>query len=633
MVDAYQWDNDLKHYSTEAVSGTDDYVMAGTKYNIGDFNEIHFMYFNVNNLLVSKTYALTSGIQNDIRVVDIAVANANTFYITCLIRDNFNTRGGHDMIIVLGVDATGSIVSNATIKSAGGNNEYDNIYPLHSLYQNGKLFICGYVNDNASSYPAQPYYGGPTGGASGVDMRQAFVFKYDIGAGTIMSKTWDYWVANSNSRNDYDMAIRMIPLSNGDIYVTGSCNVPIDVSGFSYKYLSGTLSIFLDPVTLNDYSNKPFAKSTTPVYDPGYGEGEYGVGIIEDPNSPGYFVIGNYFNSLSPYAQYAFYPKPQSFWLTYLDANHEPPTIGIPLNRSTATWGGTWALQNLEGNTANDLLIAGMTTQHGTVGNGCTNLSPTPSNNNVNPFLIELSPFYNGSITNTINYAHVYTSNQGTGVEATGNSYYMLGAGISNLAWNPTFAARNLPDYTDITMSAPLWNSATSFLNMKLIRADQFGDIPSPCDFYGNCNPGFDDEKAKVFNPTITAANYNLEFTDDEMVGTDFFPLAMLECDGSYYRQNPNTVMAIQEGTHAMSIAPNPSSTAAALSIAGCYEGENLSIKVTDVTGKLLNSFDIVAKTAELKHLLDVSSYAKGLVFVQVVFENGTSVTQKLAIQ
>lgn len=631
VIDAYQWDNDLKHYSTEAVPGTDDYVMAGTKYNGGDFNEIHFMYYQANNLVVSKTYSLASGDKNDIRVVDIAVASPDVFYITCLMRDNFNKYGGHDMIKVLGVDNTGTIISNATITSGGNNHEFDNIYPLHSLYQNEALFICGYVNDNTSSYPAHPYYGGPTGGANGVDMRQAFVIKYDIGGGGILTgKTWDYFVTNTSSRNDYDMAIRMIPLSNGDIYVTGSCNVPIvDQGGTSFDYLSGTLSIFLNTTTMTDYSNKPFAKATTPVYDPYYGEGEYGVGMFKDPNSGGYFVVGNYFNSHTPYAKFNFYPYAGSFWLTYLDANHEPP-LTSPNNRSLATWGSTWALQNLEGNNANSMLVAGMTTMDADQYNNCTNLSPLPTTNNVNPFLIELSPSFNGiSISSTVNYAHVYTSGQGTGVEATGNSYYMLGGGLSNVAWNPTFAARNLPDVTDITMSAPIWNNNNSTLNTKLIRTDMNGDISAPCDFYGSCSPGFDDEIAKKFLPTIIAINYNLKYADDEMTSVDYLPIAMLECDGGYYRQsNPNTANIPE--VKAMDILPNPATDKAILNITGSHAGETIHLTVHDITGKMLQEYSVEATASKLQQTIDVVTYPKGLVFIQVRFGDGNTITQNL---
>lgn len=636
VIDAYKWDNDLKHYSTEAVpNADDDYVMAGTKYNGGDFNEIHFMYYHANNLLVSKTYSLANGDLNDIRVVDIVAESNNKFYITCLMRDNFQKYGGHDMIKVLGVDAGGNIVSNATITSAGGNHEFDNIYPLHSIYLNEALFICGYVNDNASTYPAQPYYHGPAG-PNAPDYREAFVIKYDFAAGgTITGKVWDYTIPNSSSRNDYDMAMRMIPLANGDIYVTGSCNVPIvDQASNTYNYLSGTLSIFLNSTTLTDYSNKPFARSSTPFYDPGYGEGEYGVGMFKDPNSQGYFVVGNYFNSLSPIAKYAFYPYSGLFWVTYLDANHEPSPAAAWSNRSTSQWGATWALQHLEGNTGNDMLIAGMTTKSADTYNGCVNLSPTPSNNNVNPFLIELSPGFNSitGISTPVNFAHVYTSGQGTGAELTGNSYYMLGAGISNVAWNPTFAARNLPDVTDITMSAPIWNSDNNLLNTKFIRTDMNGDIPTPCDFYGSCSPSFNIEKSKKFIPTIAAYSYYPQFVDDEMKDSDYWPIDMLECDGGYYRQNPNEAKGLTN-VLAMGILPNPATDKATLSITGCEIGEQLKMKIIDLAGKLLRSYEMIATAHAMKLDIDLNNLPKGLVFVQVSYANGTNLTQKLAIQ
>lgn len=168
---------------------------------------------------------------------------------------------------------------------------------------------------------------------------------------------------------------------------------------------------------------------------------------------------------------------------------------------------------------------------------------------------------------------------------------------------------------------------------MKLIRTDQFGDIPAPCDFYGSCNPGFDDEKAKIFYPTITAANYNLEFTDDEMVGTDFFPLAMLECDGSYYRQNPNANFSSINILPQAIITPNPATATTVISLSGVQNGEQVRIKMTDVTGRLIDYFEVITNDVRFSKTIDVSHYPKGLVLVQVVFGKGITTTQKIIIQ
>ena len=82
---------DQKHYSTETVPGSDDYVMAGTIYNGSDYNSIHFLYFTSNTLTLEKTYSsfVEGGSANDLRVVDIAVtegADGPMFYITALLR-------------------------------------------------------------------------------------------------------------------------------------------------------------------------------------------------------------------------------------------------------------------------------------------------------------------------------------------------------------------------------------------------------------------------------------------------------------------------------------------------------------------------------------------------------------------
>ena len=90
-VKAHLYELDQKHYSTETVPGSDDYVMAGTIYNGSDYNSIHFLYFTSNTLTLEKNYSsfVEGGSANDLRVVDIAVtegADGPMFYITALLR-------------------------------------------------------------------------------------------------------------------------------------------------------------------------------------------------------------------------------------------------------------------------------------------------------------------------------------------------------------------------------------------------------------------------------------------------------------------------------------------------------------------------------------------------------------------
>lgn len=638
LIDTYFYPDDLKGYSTEAVPGTDDYVMAGTKYNGSDFNQIHFLYFQSTNMVVSKYYTLQSGSQNDIRVIDIVAADANTFYITCLYRDNFGAFSGLDRIKVLGVDASGSIILDENIGSVIGNNgHYDNIYPLHSIFLNGALFICGYVNEISSSYPYEPYYMGPVGG-SAPDFRKAFVIKYDIGAGgTLAGKCWDYTITGNPQRTDYDMAIRMVPLSNGYIYVTGSCNVPVTASSTTY-YPSGTLSIFLDPTTLNAISNLPFSYQGIPLVDPTYGDGEYGVGIIEDPNSNGYFVIGNYFTSPNPISQIMFYPRPSRYWFTYLDGNSLVPPITYQPTRLTCDWPNTWLLQNLQGNSSTDFLLAGMTMSNNTTFSNCTNLSPIPSTDNLDPFLALVSPTFNfPSISLATTFQHVYLSNLGTGSESLDpNSYMRLGTGLSNVAWNPTFAARNdLNITTDITMNAPIWNNTISpnKLNFKLIRTDQNGDIPNPCDYYTTCTPTYHDEDAQQQSPNIITDDYYVSLLDDQDYDTDYPYDQLYECDGTYYRSaNPSGSL----NTHSsisVKIFPNPTKDYVNIRIMGLDKDKNVNVELISITGAhIANLYSGTVNDKENKKIAlpDLSS---GLYYVRIMSESKVLSTQKLTIQ
>lgn len=93
---------------------------------------------------------------SDQRAVDIASDGNGHFYITALGRQS--TSGGGDRVLIFEVDATGVVLNNYEVASS---NSYEGLYPLHSIYHtNGQLYICGYMTQNSTQFPAEPSFAG-----------------------------------------------------------------------------------------------------------------------------------------------------------------------------------------------------------------------------------------------------------------------------------------------------------------------------------------------------------------------------------------------------------------------------------------------------------------------------------------
>jgi|GEM_PF-3943267 len=631
-VKAHLYDLDQKHYSTETVPGSDDYVMAGTIYNGSDYNSIHFLYFTGNTLTLEKTYSsfVEGGSANDLRVVDIAVtegADGPMFYITALLR-HVNTPGEMDMVKLLCVDASGNILLDKTFTSnASQNNNYDHMYPLHSIVSDNMVYICGYVHDDSYFYPKEPTYIASLSANPGI-AKKAFVLRYNPSNNTVLSRFYDSQITTNPVSTDYDIAMRMVPLSNGDIFVTGSANAAVNISGVDH-FNSGTLVLPISPATLLPTVQKSFVNSTS-FFDPNYGEGEYGVGIIEGTNND-YFVISNYFTTSST-SQTKFYPNPQTYCFTNLDNSFVPGPGG--LNRATSQLSNTWMLQNLPGSEDGKYLVAGMTISSSACNAGA-------SFSNANPILEQIAiGFVGGTVNVTPDFFNVYTSTQGTGGSGFPNNYIDLGAGLSNIAWNPTFATRDYFSGTnDIIMNAPMWNSDVNKLNYKFVRTDNVGVLPPDCDFYVSCSPTYFSENADdatigtITNPIIQINNlYHIRMPDIPLTVGDIEYYAVEECNIDYHKTVQLGVSNTEDKVSSIKIYPNPASGHISLSLSGISESAVVEVKITNLLGidqkTIYNglSGDLNAKT------LSIRDIPAGVYLVDIQVENGTHHTRKLVI-
>lgn len=196
------------------------------------------------------------------------------------------------------------------------------------------------------------------------------------------------------------------------------------------------------------------------------------------------------------------------------------------------------------------------------------------------------------------------------------------------------FAARNDPNITtDITMSAPIWNNTISpeKLNFKLIRTDQNGDIPNPCDFYTNCTPTYHDEDAYPQSPNIITDDYYVSLTDDQDYDTDYPYDQLYECDGTYYRSAKPSSSLNNHTTVSVKIFPNPAKDYVNLRIMGL--DKNVNVELITITGAhIADLYSGIINNQEDKRM-KLPELSSGLYYLRIASEGKIYSVQKLSIQ
>lgn len=479
---SYGYLNNIKHFPLAQVPGQDEYVMAGTIFDSPiagpGINHVLFQHVDQDgnwNTFPSTNPFIYNNTGDDERAVDI-VSDGTDFYITIL---QHNQPNASDKIKVMKVDVGGNPIP---VNNTGGNNSweiestypgYPNLFPIHSVYTNNVLYICGFAYDN--------YSGEPTLATD----KQAFILAYDPNTNTATPVAATSFNSASGNR-DFDMAMRIIPLWNGNIFLTGSCN-----SSNGPNTRSSVLALELDPNSLtiiNDLSNR---NSALP-YD------EYGVGLIEDPaGNTEWWLVGNTF-TYNPSSNALAEVDARNLWVNHIDASI--PAITTPngrwvlddaanLNNNQRAW-GLAAMPHFDHAGANPgiMVVAGMQTGDE---NGC---SPTYASDlsSVHTFLADFNFVYSGGMVNaTINRWQTHMTIAGTGSGA--NDYINQGGGFSNTAWLSEMAIAvptpgGPPDYK-YRMTAPFWYQPGApnpdFLAFKFLKGDPSVNLASD-----GCSPG-----------------------------------------------------------------------------------------------------------------------------------------------
>ena len=250
---------DVKQYAMDDFSDptVSFQVLAGTVYPSVGLPSIHFIAQNYAGGIVTSTSYKEPN--RELRSVDIAAMDKLNIFITAQHIDKISGVGIYK-ILLLKVDIFGNLLSEQIIESPLLHNgtDYSEIIPLNSYLFNNQLYICGFITTNNLSTSELNW--GPQ------DTRKAFVLRYDPVSQTVTNAmTYDYtFTPTGGLTQDYDMALRIQKLSNGNLFVTGSANTVIGVTwrNFVDEFLCGTLNLEINPFTLMDVHNMPFVNET-----------------------------------------------------------------------------------------------------------------------------------------------------------------------------------------------------------------------------------------------------------------------------------------------------------------------------------------------------------------------------------
>lgn len=341
LLSPYENYSDAKGFSTEAIRGTTESVMAGTLYDPNSQWGIpYFVHFldgaMANTNPPGGAYPDPMGNTDVVifpspdfyhqRVVDIAVGENNMTSEACFItvsarEDALLSGARRDQIRVIQTDYSGASsgpdILIYDIQNINATKGYS-LYPTHSLYKvvgsTKTLFICGYVTKDPTVGPSSGSFTPIPKGTSialpypdFTSDKEAFVLSINVGAAvpTLVAckyYNWGYWGGTTNPiEYDFDMAMHMTELSanygqntlcslrQGHIHVTGSVtaktglyngpNTPTVPMPYTIVR-SATMNMSIDPANLSvdPFSNNPFISLGN---GDGYGKSEYGVAFIE----------------------------------------------------------------------------------------------------------------------------------------------------------------------------------------------------------------------------------------------------------------------------------------------------------------------------------------------------------------
>jgi hypothetical protein len=620
---SHLYDNhNLKNYATDILPGSEESVMAGTVYDYNDplygvNDAVHFLHLDRSGgVLVSTVYASEA----DESVIGVHYVSRNLAIIVAS-RMNMPAGGGirTRQIHVIEVDpVSGAKIYDYVIQDGS----YD-VYPLGTMMDGADdIYICGYqVSANTTNVQNANM-------ATVGDPKEAVIIRYQRSTNSVVFKS----IYNSSPTLigiftptipvDIDMAHRMKIVSQG-IWVGGSCQDQATPSKLSM------MNLVINPITGALVSDWPIDIG---IIGSGwnYDQAVTSFDIIENLNGNSY-VFGNIFSGVNYNTQRPQELSPYFFTITACDGSngYKPINTGNT-NQNTWQWANfdyAWGTKVLEGNTPNTVMVVGYQT-HGT----CE--SQHYSADSIRPFIteLELNTSGSGNITVGVQSWSVLSTVQGTGDWTLPNSFYQLD-GIK-LLHAPINAVRLGGAGTDMIVSAPVWNSVTNnHLNMKYIRADQFGDVPG-CANTDLCEPGYWKYKLTEGVRRTTISSGNRQRNDYNCSTINFLPDHEYTCTGnnSYKPGNDDQTNVPSLGvSDKIVIYPNPAATYVQLRLGNQYTGtEKITVTLTDLTGHTLQELYSGTAVGAAQHIA-LPSIAAGMYFVNIIADSNAA-TQTLPL-
>lgn len=367
----YQFDYDVKHYSTKVIPGSPNQresVMGGTKFDANGLGEPHFIQLNDGFPTPNTQYPeiVTDVLYPDAKFVDqrtkdIVIKAPNEYFMVVSARVDRNNplqaAPYRDKIRVINVDGGGNIIAEKIIEDitppTGGNDWGYSLYPESAMYRlvedpsnpgsyHDALYICGYVVTEDYLYPKYPNFQAP---------KMSFILWLDISNANPIN--WTVMGSNyfetspvfgvttlNNPEVDFDIAMRMQNIEQGtyantaipeddDIFLTGSVNAktgPFNGPDNGQPYTNIRSATMIN--VLNPWNLQRRITGNRHIVDEGNGDGfgfmEYGIGLVQTNNGQDNYIVSNtYFDYPTGYGV-----EPNS-WNNLLGFNATPDRIAV----------------------------------------------------------------------------------------------------------------------------------------------------------------------------------------------------------------------------------------------------------------------------------------------------------------
>jgi len=201
---------------------------------------------------------------------------------------------------------------------------------------------------------------------------------------------------------------------------------------------------------------------------------------------------------------------------------------------------------------------------------------------------------------------------------------------------NSTYPSSPYPDTNwgwVYELAAPFDTAVTWNTQPDVLHTDSIAINPSTEQWGGNDTLNV----TAIVEHMYTHSNYGFELRTQ--IETDYRERLFASSRYSDSTLHPVLSVTYQKGTgikninseNKFTVYPNPSDGWIQINT-GAFSGDQLTVTISDVSGRILLKREIMNRTSQNNTGIDLSSCSKGLYFINVKNEFGSSLTQKLAL-